>query len=369
MRRAFAKPEFEDISMSERGEVRDLVRKFKEEQQRPVLAGREGRQQEAGGGQRRQPRARKVQRRLWHMWKDELEKRYRLKYQRERFTLRRLDSARGRVASGYLTCLPRGEATTLTDAEFSMNTRLRLGVPVSHDLPEQCVCGESLSDCYTHLLACRTLCERPPNQHGGAKPGTRNWWDLRHTLVNERLSADLVSAGTAVVIEPGRLDPRPDGVDSRPDQLITYAAAGRQDGLLRRVTTDITVREAVTESVVARGEAVARTLERWASEKRLAHEEASRAAGCAFVPLVFTSLGAMHPGTEKFLKLDDMALDERQLQRLGGGRQQFVARVHEGLSCAVARGNARMLFYVCAELPQLRNGERAEAAAQPRRAA
>jgi hypothetical protein len=66
--------------------------------------------------------------------------------------------------------------------------------------------------------------------------------------------------------------------------------------------------------------------------------------------LIFASLGSMHERTAKFLALEDIAMDEQLLQRIGSGRREFVARLFEGLSCALARGNARMLFFACAEL-------------------
>jgi len=44
----------------------------------------------------------------------------------------------------------------------------------------------------------------------------RNWWDLRHRLILERLTADLISANVGVVMVPGPLDPRRDGDMSAP---------------------------------------------------------------------------------------------------------------------------------------------------------
>ncbi len=331
------------------------------------FAGREGpaggqRGRADGRRERPQPTASKVQRRLWQPWKAELEQRFRQQHRTVPQLLQRLDSARGRVAAGYLTCLPRGSATTVSDADFCIATRLRLGVPVALGLPEECVCGELLSDCYTHLLACQTLMGQAPAQHEGGLPGTRNWWDVRHRLMLERLTADLVAGGAGAVLEPGALDPRPDAEDRRPDQLITYTAVNQRDGMLKRVTTDLTVAETVTRAVCGRSSAAAH-LDLKMREKRREYDEPMRAAGCVFTPLVFASLGLMHEQTETFLKLEDMNLDERRLQRLGSGRRQFVARLFDGLSCALVRGNARMLFYACAELVRLR--WRAERAAPP----
>ena len=36
----------------------------------------------------------------------------------------------------------------------------------------------------------------------------RNWWDLRHRLILERLTAALLTANVGVLMEPGPLDPR-----------------------------------------------------------------------------------------------------------------------------------------------------------------
>ena len=233
-----------------------------------------------------------------------------------------------------------------------MSTRLRLGVPVAPSLPVRCVCGHPLTDCYSHLVACEVLSTSAPGQHVWGFPKARNWYDVRHRLLLEQLTKDLVSAEVGVVMEPGVLDPRADGERERdmPDQLITYQAVGRGDGVPKRVTTDLTVVEAVTRATVENGVSVQAKLKRAVAEKVRRHKESAEAAGCSFIPLAFASLGTMHGEAAKFLRLDDMEMDERVLQQLGSGRLLFVARLLEGLSCALARGNARMLFAACAEL-------------------
>jgi hypothetical protein len=66
----------------------------------------------------------------------------------------------------------------------------------------------------------------------------RNWWDLRHRLILERLTADLLTANVGVLMEPGPLDPRREAGKTAPDQLITYQlqATDRQAGVPRCVT-------------------------------------------------------------------------------------------------------------------------------------
>jgi hypothetical protein len=58
----------------------------------------------------------------------------------------------------------------------------------------------------------------------------------------------------------------------------------------------------------------------------------------------------MHPETAKFLDFTNVDIDERLLQRIGSGRRMFTANVLDGISCALARGNARILFRACAVL-------------------
>ena len=118
------------------------------------------------------------------------------------------------------------------------------------------------------------------------------------------------------------------------------------------MTTDVTVHETVTEALIRNRTYVRSKLNNEATAKHRTHGEASRAAGCNFVPLVFASLETMHPETEKFLNLTDMDIDERLLQQIGTGRRMFMATVLDeiSISCALARGNARILFRACAVL-------------------
>jgi hypothetical protein len=169
-----------------------------------------------------------------------------------------------------------------------------------------------------------------------------------------------------VLMEPGARYVRRLG-DGQPmpaaDHLITFVPA-RGDGarVLRRVATDVSITEVVTRANcnVATSTRAGRSLRASRSVRnrrtiptvRLRGRHAYICTGCEFVPLVFTSLGRMYERTEKWLKLDDMAPDELLLQRICGGRRQFVARVLDGVSCALARGiyNALILIFVCAEL-------------------
>lgn len=122
---------FSDILPPEGAGLKGVVQMFTAQQQR-VVAGREGRGRRVKDGR---TAARKVQQRLWRPWKEQLSQQFRRDYAHDPATLQRVDSAQGRVAAGYLTCLPRTEALSVPDADFCIATRLRLGVAVSKSLP------------------------------------------------------------------------------------------------------------------------------------------------------------------------------------------------------------------------------------------
>ena len=143
MRHAHRKDELNDIVLGEQGTVQQLKEMFSERPIEPrALAGDDGPRPAAGKPTANQSKASKVQRRITTPWKQEMEDRFRRRYQREDTTLQRLDSTQGRKAAGYLTCLPRTDALTFNDADYFMNTRLRLGVPPAPNLPTVCICSE-----------------------------------------------------------------------------------------------------------------------------------------------------------------------------------------------------------------------------------
>ena len=127
----------------------------------------------------------------------------------------------------------------------------------------------------------------------------RNGWDLRHRLILERLTADLLTANVGVLMEPGPLDPRREAGKTAPDQLITYQATDRQAGVPRCVTTDVTVHETVTAALVRNRTTVRSKLHNEARLKRRLHEEPSRAAGCDFANLCRWYLRPWAPCTRR----------------------------------------------------------------------
>ena len=72
--------------------------------------------------------------------------------------------------------------------------------------------------------------------------------------------------------------------------------------------------------------------------------------GLEFVPLIATSLGALHKSFTAFLQLRDVRLDDDRLEQLFGGRRAFLARFVNSVSCAIARGTG---YIACVAVERL----------------
>ena len=156
----------------------------------------------------------------------------------------------------------------------------------------------------------------------------------------------LSTAGVCVVDEPGPLNGPAAGDDASgegapmPDQLLSFVSHG--DGTanaIRRVCTDVTVVECNT---AARARSAAgdpmNVLSTAAYKKRAKHAAAAAKAHVDFVPLVASSLGALHKDFRDFLQLNDVRLDEEHLFLTFGGRLAFKSRLMDSveISCAIA---------------------------------
>ena len=84
----------------------------------------------------------------------------------------------------------------MTDREFSLASRLRLGLPPSDTLPRVCRCSARLSEDPSHFLSCKLL-----------YPIAR----VRHDRLVRHLSTLIQRAGGVAYVEPRYLE------DKRPD--------------------------------------------------------------------------------------------------------------------------------------------------------
>lgn len=238
-----------------------------------------------------------------------------------------------------------------------------IGLPPIVDLPPLCTfCRVPIASDATHLLVCRDLitsraseCEQWPH----------NLWDMRHADVRDTIATSLVQAGVAVTVEPGPL--APEHLD-RPDHLFTFRCLAREGPETVRIATDVTVVECNSAAAIRNGKSVATTLRGRAGAKCRTHQAQCTAAGIEFVPLVFASLGAFDVQAASFLQLDRFQFDARRLEALFGGHVNFTNGLIDAVSCALARGTARVCIASAERLRahhdrEVRRGERPQAAA------
>ena len=135
-----------------------------------------------------------------------------------------------------------------------------------------------------------------------------------------------------------------------------------------RIATDVTVVECNSAAAIRNGKSVATTLRGRAGAKCRTHQAQCTAAGIEFVPLVFASLGAFDVQAASFLQLDRFQFDARRLEALFGGHVNFTNGLIDAVSCALARGTARVCIASAERLRahhdrEVRRGERPQAAA------
>ena len=69
----------------------------------------------------------------------------------------RLESLAGQSAGAWLTCYPSCPELSLSDSQFCLASRLRLGLPPYDDLPLDCSCDTKLGDDPAHYISCAKL--------------------------------------------------------------------------------------------------------------------------------------------------------------------------------------------------------------------
>jgi hypothetical protein len=98
----------------------------------------------------------------------------------------RLQSAGGRCASAWLAACPEEPLLALSNADYELAMRHRIGLPPSDNMPTRCRCGASLSSPY-HFHACVLL--------------RRTAIDKRHSLLMRAQSVNAAQAGILACLE------------------------------------------------------------------------------------------------------------------------------------------------------------------------
>ena len=107
-------------------------------------------------------------------------------------TRARLLSNSAKSAGLWLTTLPLTPELTVSDTNFRLGARFRLGLPPQDDLPKQCHCGTLLASDPAHFLSCQSF-RRYSVTH-------------RHHSIVQLLGRLVRMAGGSICIEPHWMD-------------------------------------------------------------------------------------------------------------------------------------------------------------------
>lgn len=237
----------------------------------------------------------------------------------------RLRSASTGTSSGWLTALPMWSALRLTNAEFRMAARHRLGlgVPSLIDIPP-CTCSTGDSTTPDHALSCK---------HNAGKA------IVRHDIWASAWRHAIRRAGCASSAEPlysSLVAPGAQGAATqrRGDILVVWPDGGVR--ILDCVITHPAAASYVRDAAEAGGSAAAKAEAR----KRADFAEVGEGSAFDFVPLAVESYGRMGVAASRFLsELGDLVEAAGRVSKAA-----FVRTVRRELSCALCKGNACMYY-------------------------
>ena len=169
----------------------------------------------------------------------------------------------------WLLALP-SPSLSLSDREFSLASRLRLGLPPSDTLPRVCRCSARMDD-PAHFLSCLLL-----------RPLAR----VRHDRLVRSLATLIQRAGGAAYVEPRYLE------DKRPDIHAFFPDD--------RVMLDVCVSHPSSPSRLSLAPGYA--LRYRENAKIAAYSSLAKDSGCRFVPFAFESFGSLGPAGVAFLR-------------------------------------------------------------------
>ncbi len=225
----------------------------------------------------------------------------------------RLLSISGPWASAWVSCIPTDPSLLLRPEQYQLAARLRLGLPLTSNMPDRCVCGEQFRDDETHALSCIYF-----------KPLVTE----RHHKVAQIAVKYLHRIHTRAVWQPTYL--------SRvlfPD--VDY------DLKEERWLGDVTIPHPIARSNVqvacrAQGQLVADA----EAEKISKYRQLSAQYAAGFTPLVVDTFGCFGSKARQFVldvarAVDDETCDWRQWEILYG--------LSNSIAIAVQRGNAAVI--------------------------
>ena len=224
----------------------------------------------------------------------------------------RVTSTAGLSASAFLLAEPTCARTTITDYEFVLAAKMRLGVQLA-DPQHDCGCPSATRASVTHMFSCKLRGE-----------ADIHW---RHNLVRDCLQELVSEAGGSVRREPGGLVPNK---KTRPDLEVWI----NDECML----LDVTVKVPTAASYLQVAAVPRQVLRRAEQAKTAKYEQVARNVNATFVPFAMDVFGGFGEQATKFIsKLSNHAEDYSGLDRAA-----FYRRAIESLACALLRGNDRV---------------------------
>ena len=242
-------------------------------------------------------------------------------------------SAAGSGAAAFLHAPECIQGCALSNREFELAVKLRLGADIHHMLPDTCLCGEPLDLRGDHLLKCKR----------------GNEWDSRHTAINQCVSAIVRSANLPVSNEillselthpsPGYLPPT-----GRMDLVVT-------DSDFTTLLADVSIthpnpsaNQSITRPMLQQGYFATHR----EHTKKAKYGQAARILGAKFIPLVLETLGSFGPSFDKFLRSLSKEFFRRSPNTDADLERHFSSRLltlwKNRISCTLKRANDRLLL-------------------------
>jgi hypothetical protein len=236
-------------------------------------------------------------------------------------TLARLLGVTAPGASDWLTTNPSSPATSLTDTEYQISSKIRLGLP---PLP-------LLSDCAScHGPDACALDPLHPLVCIGQKGNTIT---LRHHGVVDPLSVSTIHAGGMAIKEPRDLSAN--GDHTRPDlQLLLNG---------RQYLVDVTIRHPPCKTNIGHGAARQQlaAAHQGESEKKAKYAAMAKAQQACFIPFSVETYGGLGKSARKLIKLIASSAQE-QLYMMD--EEEVRKELKGSVAVAIQKGNARILL-------------------------
>jgi hypothetical protein len=220
-----------------------------------------------------------------------------------------ISSCLSKSSRAWLLAFPT-PSSSLTDREFRLASRLRLGLPPSDTLPRVCRCSARLDQDPGHFLSCKLL-----------YPVAR----VRHDRIVRHLSTLTQRAGGVALVEPRYLE------DKRPDIHAFFPDD--------RIMLDVLVLHPSSPSYLHNS--IGSALRYRENEKLSAYTPLATELGCRFLPFALESYGTLGSFAINFMH--DLASYAKE----SFSTTYSSSAALSSLSILLQKGNAEMLSQGC----------------------